>query len=189
MLINRAGEEYFGVPRKDDDRQAAERGLLQGQADLIAGARPGILRTGEPQFYDERPRQRRPSGDSRIAATTRMPIRDAQGETQYLLTVMEDRTHRKRAEAQIARLVHHDLLTSLPNRAAFTPASMQPSRPRPAEGQSFALMSPRLRPLQGGQRRLRPRRRRRAAARSCRSGCRPPSAARSWLGSAATSSS
>ena len=25
MLINRAGEEYFGVPRKDDDRQAGAR--------------------------------------------------------------------------------------------------------------------------------------------------------------------
>ena len=59
---------------------------------------------------------------------------------QYLLTVMEDRTHRKRAEAQIARLVHHDLLTSLPNRAAFTACIDATIETAATEGQSFALM-------------------------------------------------
>ncbi len=95
------------------------RSFPRKTADIIAEHDHEMLRTGEPQFYDERPLTT-PSGDIRIATTTRMPIRDAQGETQYLLTVIEDRTHRKRAEAQIARLVHHDLLTGLPNRAAFT---------------------------------------------------------------------
>ena len=59
---------------------------------------------------------------------------------QYLLTVMEDRTHRKRAEAQIARLVHHDLLTGLPNRAAFTACIDATIETAANEGQSFALM-------------------------------------------------
>ena len=53
---------------------------------------------------------------------------------------MEDAPRRKRAEAQIAHLAHHDLLTDLPNRAAFTACSTRPSRPRPTTGQSFALM-------------------------------------------------
>ena len=53
---------------------------------------------------------------------------------------MEDRTHRKRAEAQIARLVHHDLLTGLPNRAAFTACIDATIETAATEGQSFALM-------------------------------------------------
>jgi diguanylate cyclase (GGDEF)-like protein len=69
-----------------------------------------------------------------------MPIRDAHGQTLYLLTVMEDRTHRKRAEAQIARLVHHDLLTGLPNRAAFTACIDATIETAARDGNSFAMM-------------------------------------------------
>ena len=77
---------------------------------------------------------------------------------------MEDRTHRKRAEAQIARLVHHDLLTGLPNRAAFTACIDATIETAAKDGHSVRADVPRSRPLQGGQRRLRTRRRRRTAA-------------------------
>jgi diguanylate cyclase (GGDEF)-like protein len=60
---------------------------------------------------------------------------------QYLLTVIEDRTQRKRAEAQIARLVHQDLLTGIPNRAAFTACIDATIEMAAKEGRSFALMS------------------------------------------------
>ncbi len=139
VLINRAGEEYFGVPRNTMIGKLTDEVFPKESADFIAEHDHEILRTGEQQFYDERP-VTTPSGDKRIATVTRMPIRDAQGQTQYLLTVIEDRTNRKRAEAQIARLVHHDLLTSLPNRAAFTTCIDATIEAAAKDGQSFALM-------------------------------------------------
>jgi diguanylate cyclase (GGDEF)-like protein/PAS domain S-box-containing protein len=139
MLINRAGEEYFGVPRKAMIGKLAEELFPRVTADSIAEHDQQLLRTGKPQFHDERP-VNTPSGETRIAATTRIPINDEHGRVQYLLTVVEDRTHRKRVEAQMARLVHHDLLTSLPNRAAFTACIDATIETAATEGQTFALM-------------------------------------------------
>ena len=51
--------------------------------------------------------------------TTRLPILGEGGEPRYLLTVTQDVTERKRAEARIARLAHYNSLTDLPNRVAF----------------------------------------------------------------------
>ena len=139
VLINRAGEKYFGVPRSAMIGKLTDEVFPKDLADLITEHDHEIIRTGEPQFYDERPLAT-PSGDIRIATASRMPIRDAHGQTLYLLTVMEDRTHRKRAEAQIARLVHHDLLTGLPNRAAFTACIDATIETAAQDGNSFALM-------------------------------------------------
>ena len=139
VLINRAGEKYFGVPRNAMIGKQTGEVFPKELADTITAHDQEMLRTGEQQFYDERPLAT-PSGETRIATTTRMPIRDAQGQTQYLLTVMEDRTHRKRAEAQIARLVHHDLLTGLPNRAAFIACIDATIETAAKDGHSFALM-------------------------------------------------
>jgi diguanylate cyclase (GGDEF)-like protein/PAS domain S-box-containing protein len=139
VLINRAGEQYFGVPRNAMIGKLTEEVFSKEAANFIAEHDHEILRTGEQHFYDERP-LKTPSGDTRIATMTRMPIHDAQGQTQYLLTVIEDRTHRKRAEAQIARLVHHDLLTGLPNRAAFTACIDATVETAAKDGKPFALM-------------------------------------------------
>jgi diguanylate cyclase (GGDEF)-like protein/PAS domain S-box-containing protein len=140
VLINRAGETYFGVPRKDMIGKLTEEVFPAKEAATISQHDQELLRTGLQQFHDERPLAT-PSGDIRISATTRMPIRDSQGQTQFLLTVIEDRTNRKRAEAQIARLVHHDLLTGLPNRTAFSACIDATLETAAKDGTSFALMS------------------------------------------------
>jgi diguanylate cyclase (GGDEF)-like protein len=41
------------------------------------------------------------------------------GESQYILGVLDDVTERKKAEARIAHLAHYDALTDLPNRVLF----------------------------------------------------------------------
>jgi diguanylate cyclase (GGDEF)-like protein/PAS domain S-box-containing protein len=139
VLINRAGEEYFGVAREAMIGKLAEEVLDRETANTVAKQECSLLSTGEPLLHDEHPMVT-PSGETRIAATTRMAIRNAQGQPQYLLTVVDDRTHRKRAEAQIERLVHHDLLTSLPNRTAFTACLDATIETAAEDGRSFALM-------------------------------------------------
>jgi diguanylate cyclase (GGDEF)-like protein/PAS domain S-box-containing protein len=140
VLVNRSGEEYFGVPRDSMVGKRAEEVFSKDEAEMIEKHDEEMLLSGQPQFYDERPLTT-PGGSLRIATTTRIPIRDTQGQVQYLLTVVDDRTHRRRAEAQIARLVHHDLLTGLPNRAAFTACIDATIETSTKDDQSFALLS------------------------------------------------
>jgi len=59
-----------------------------------------------------------PARGTRVLATSRIVIRDKQGEPKYLALVIEDITERKRSEQRIAFMAHHDALTGLANRAA-----------------------------------------------------------------------
>ena len=59
-----------------------------------------------------------PQRGTRVLATSRIVIRDKQGEPKYLALVIEDITERKRSEQRIAFMAHHDALTGLANRAA-----------------------------------------------------------------------
>ncbi len=78
--------------------------------------------------------------------TTKLTIPDARGEPQYLLSFSEDVTDRKRAEAQIADMAHHDALTDLPNRVAFSEYLSKQVRDAAASSETFAV---RPRPFQG----------------------------------------
>ena len=139
ILVNRAGEAHFGVPREAMIGKTSEDIFAKETADIIKQHDQDLLQTGAPRFYDEHPTTT-PSGAGRIVTTARMPIRDQQGDTQYLLTVIEDRTNRKRAEAQIAHMAHHDSLTGLPNRAAFNECLNSTIEAAEQSGESFALM-------------------------------------------------
>jgi diguanylate cyclase (GGDEF)-like protein/PAS domain S-box-containing protein len=139
VLINRAGEEYFGIPRDAMIGKRSEEVFSKEESEMIAKHDRELLETGQPQFYDERP-MTTPAGGHRIVTTARLPIRDARGKPQYLLSLINDRTPHKRAEAQIARLVHHDLLTGMPNRAAFTACIEATVDAARKDGGTLALM-------------------------------------------------
>ena len=47
------------------------------------------------------------------------PIRDGNGETTHFISILEDITATRSAEASIQRMAHYDYLTGLPNRALF----------------------------------------------------------------------
>ena len=138
-LINRAGEQYFGIPRESMIGKRAEEVFEKDAAATVTENDRQLLADGLPQFFDEHP-VTTPGGDRRIVSTTRLPIRDHQGNTQYLLTLVDDRTHRKRVEAQIAHMAHHDALTGLPNRAASNVCLDSMIETAASENLSFALM-------------------------------------------------
>ena len=139
LLINRACEEYLGIPRDKIIGNTASEVFDPETSERIAHNDREILETRQSQFYDEHP-VTTPGGNSRIVTTSRMLIRDSHDVPQYLLTVIEDRTHRKRAEAQIAHLAHHDSLTNLPNRSAFNACLESTIEETAKQNGSFAVL-------------------------------------------------
>ena len=167
VLVNRAGEQYLRHPARADDRQAPPRSVFikeiaatiaKHDREMLDDRRAAILR-------------RAPGDDARRhAASPRPPDADPGCARPAAISAEphRGRTDRKRAEAQIAHLAHHDPLTDLPNRAAFNDLLDATIETRRQRRPIVRAAVPRPRPLQGGQRRLRPCGRRRAAARGRR---------------------
>lgn len=60
-----------------------------------------------------------PMRGTRVLATKRIIVRDAQGAPKYIVVVIDDVTERKQSEQRIVYMAHHDALTGLANRAAL----------------------------------------------------------------------
>jgi diguanylate cyclase (GGDEF)-like protein/PAS domain S-box-containing protein len=118
VLINRSGEDLLGVPREELLGKTAYDFYPKEVADII-NARDDELAGGSELLTDEHP-TRLPRRGIRLLSTTRLAIKDDNGEPRYLLRVIEDITERKRAEARIEYMSHYDGLTDLPNRVAFS---------------------------------------------------------------------
>ena len=140
MLINRAGEEYLGVSRGEIIGKTSEEMFPPNVAAQIAQHDRQLMESGETFITEEHPTTT-PAGEIRIVSTSRAPIRDQDGNIRYLLAVIEDRTQRRRVEAQIAHMAHHDTLTGLPNRVAFNECLNSTMDAAAKDNSSFALMS------------------------------------------------
>jgi diguanylate cyclase (GGDEF)-like protein/PAS domain S-box-containing protein len=77
-----------------------------------------IVRTGEPLVNVEE-KETLPNGGIRWVSTTKMPLRDREGNIVGTFGISRDITQRKRAEEQLERQAFYDPLTELPNRALF----------------------------------------------------------------------
>jgi diguanylate cyclase (GGDEF)-like protein/PAS domain S-box-containing protein len=139
VLVNRAGEENFGLSADQMIGKTAYDLLPQSFADGITAHDRQTLQTLTPDFQEEHPIEM-PSKGARIVSLTRVPILDLDGRPQYLLSVVHDVTERRRAEARIAHLAHHDPLTDLPNRAAFNERLSAMLETASGSGRSFAVM-------------------------------------------------
>ena len=117
ILVNRAGESFWGKTRHEMVGRTAEEIFPPSEAKRIEGRDDELVQSGQPLFEE---REILTSGDRlRSVFSRRLVIRDKNGAPQYVLGVIDDVTERKAAEERIAHLAHYDPLTDLPNRVLF----------------------------------------------------------------------
>ena len=140
VLINRSGEEFFGLRRDQIIGKTAVDIFTKRNAEMVAQHDKQLLDERKPIFYDAHPVET-PGNGVRVMTSTRMPIIGNDGAPQYLVNVIQDVTERKRAEARIAHLAHYDGLTDLPNRAAFNGCFASTLERGARDHEPFALLS------------------------------------------------
>ncbi len=139
VLINRAGENFFGLPREEMVGKTSHEVFSKAQADIITQHDEELLASSTEVFvYDHS--LKTPGNGTRLITNKKVTIRDRDGAPQYFVNVIEDVTDRRRAEARIEYLANHDGLTELPNRAAFT-RQLELAVERAAKGgENFAVI-------------------------------------------------
>jgi diguanylate cyclase (GGDEF)-like protein/PAS domain S-box-containing protein len=140
VLINRTAEAIFGIARGD---LIGRRGHdLSGveTADTLFPLADEALRTRDLQTIAEHTVRTRHNG-TRILTTRNLSIPDETGEQRYLLSLSEDITERKEAEARIEHMAQYDALTDLPNRAAFVQRLTRAIDAAGESKESFAVLS------------------------------------------------
>src|ERR1700738_122445 len=118
VLINRTAEAIFGIARGDLIGRDSNDSSNEETANDLFPLAGEALRTRDLQTIDEHMVHTHHNG-TRILTTKNLSIPDETGEQRYLLSLSEDITERKQAEARIQHMAHYDALTDLPNRAAF----------------------------------------------------------------------
>src|ERR1043166_7213831 len=139
VLINRAGEQLFGIPRERMVGKTASDFFPKNEADGIAARDAEVLRSGQQLLVENIP-LKLPDGTTRFVTTKRLVVLGEHKQRQYLVGVIEDVTERTRAEERIAHLAHHDPLTDLPNRAAFAEHLALTLQRAGKSGDNFAVL-------------------------------------------------
>ena len=140
LLINRAAEKFLGVDRNLLLGKISREVMPAGTAEMIDGHDRNLLNSDKPIFLDEHAVVT-PGNGIRIVTATRLPVMGPDGKPQYLIAVIHDLTERKRDEQRIVHMAHHDSLTGLPNRAAFSECIAATLELAANSGDSFALLS------------------------------------------------
>jgi diguanylate cyclase (GGDEF)-like protein/PAS domain S-box-containing protein len=139
VLVNREAEKILGVSRERLLQRTVREIFPAAAADRIQ-AHDGVqMQSREPVVFDE-VQVPTPGDGMRITLSTGLAIRDEEARPRYLVNVVQDITERKRAEARIQHMAHHDPLTDLPNRAAFNSAFTDAIERAAANKQGFAVL-------------------------------------------------
>ena len=139
MLVNRAASLLFGYPERDMVNKSVHELFPKEQADFFhARDVEAIEMRGKPLVHEHTVAA--PHNGTRVLSTKKLTINGEDGEPQYLISVSEDITDRKRAEAQIHHMAHHDGLTDLPNRVAFSEKLTEMLNGAKDSGEKFAVL-------------------------------------------------
>jgi diguanylate cyclase (GGDEF)-like protein/PAS domain S-box-containing protein len=139
VLLNRAAERLLGVPRNRYIGNTASEIYAKGGSDFISMHDREIVESRRERFFDEHWLDTPGNGRRKVKSTS-FPVLSAADEPQYLLTVIEDVTERKEAQALIQHMALHDPLTDLPNRTAFNEHLASIFESAEASGSGFAVL-------------------------------------------------
>jgi diguanylate cyclase (GGDEF)-like protein/PAS domain S-box-containing protein len=118
VLVNQAYEGFIGRPREDVVGKTVFDLFDQADAERITRFDHEAVQANKRQVHGDFPVENRAKG-TRIVNTTRLVVCDEYDKPQYLIVVIDDVTEKKKAEAKIAHMAHHDPITGLLNRARF----------------------------------------------------------------------
>jgi PAS domain S-box-containing protein len=118
-LVNRAAEELYGMSRKAMIGKAVEEFMPGEFSTMIRKEDDELIAIREPIIIADKTILIHDKGERHVSVN-RLPVFGDGHELRYVMTLVEDITERKQAQDRIAYLAHHDPLTDLPNRAAFT---------------------------------------------------------------------
>jgi diguanylate cyclase (GGDEF)-like protein/PAS domain S-box-containing protein len=139
-LVNRAFEELLGVPRDRIIGKTIYELYPKERADFIVAENSEAARSTSPVIVTDHEVHTLGNG-IRIATATTVAIRDDYQGPQYLVTVLQDVTERKRTEQRIARMAHYDHMTDLPNRTTFNDAMAAAIERADKSGAQFTVLS------------------------------------------------
>jgi diguanylate cyclase (GGDEF)-like protein/PAS domain S-box-containing protein len=118
VLMNPAFEELMGTTRAEIIGKTSFDVMTTRDADAIFAHDTAALESGgltvahDFVLFAGTPRQR-------LTTVTRIVVADANRQPQYLISVVEDITERRKVERRLARMAEYDSLTDLPNRTLF----------------------------------------------------------------------
>jgi diguanylate cyclase (GGDEF)-like protein/PAS domain S-box-containing protein len=141
VLLNRAGEEYYGMPREEMLGKTPEQIFPDDLARVVKEQDRRVVESGTPLFLEGHRLDVGIRGHDRVVNSRKLLVRDSSGAPQYLVGVIEDVTERITNEARISHLAHHDALTDLPNSSAFNAALAERLERAQEASSSFAVLS------------------------------------------------
>ena len=111
VLVNRAGERYYGFPRDTMIGRTAHELLTKSHADLVTELDKKALQSRDIVTHEHSVTG--VDGVTRAATTRRIPICDAAGNPEHLLVVIEDVTEQKTMERQLQHAQKMEAIGSL----------------------------------------------------------------------------
>ncbi|MGY4472076.1 diguanylate cyclase (GGDEF)-like protein/PAS domain S-box-containing protein [Bradyrhizobium sp. LB9.1b] len=141
ILLNRAGEDYYGVPREQMLGRTPEEIFPADVARMVNEQDRRVVASGMPMLLEEHLLEVGVKGHDRVVNSRKMLITDGAGDPQYLVGVIEDVTERITTQERISHLARHDALTDLPNRSAFNAALSERLERAQEASTSFAVLS------------------------------------------------
>ena len=139
-LINKAYEDLSGQSRDQMIGKSANELYADKTAEIIAASDKQALNSTGAVITPEFQLATANNGMC-VVTSTRVAIRDENGAAQYVLTVLEDVTEKRRSEQRITHMAHHDTLTDLPNRAAFNARFADTIATAAKDGGRFTVLS------------------------------------------------
>jgi diguanylate cyclase (GGDEF)-like protein/PAS domain S-box-containing protein len=139
-LLNRAGEEILGVPRRQIIGKTAVELYPKETADLVIAHDSKALWSEQMILTSDYPLIT-PGNGTRLVTARKIAIRGDDGKPQHLLAVLEDVTERRKSEQRVMHLAHYDTLTDLPNRATFNETLDATINRATTTGEQFAILS------------------------------------------------